>query len=174
MEPYVPLLPEDSLVTYRCGPGQGGHGGTTRLPQLRSRQTSGAGLQGRCARPRARILWGRVSSGAGAASAQLAAAGPLKRHWACALPTRSTRTVTPPSLPARPPGTARSDVIPGLRRFSAAGLLSTTTKTVISSLASPMLSPTYSVMLRRLQLALPMRVHDLLMGLDARHGMATG
>ncbi|KXZ51260.1 hypothetical protein GPECTOR_13g747 [Gonium pectorale] len=67
-----------------------------------------------------------------------------------------------------------SDVVPGLRRFSAAGLLSTTTKTVISTLASPMLSPTYSVMLRRMQLALPMRVHDLLMGLDARNGMATG
>ncbi|KAG2438730.1 hypothetical protein HXX76_005275 [Chlamydomonas incerta] len=67
-----------------------------------------------------------------------------------------------------------SDVVPGLRRFSAAGLLSTTTKTVISTLASPMLSPTYSVMLRRLQLALPSRIHDLLMGLDARHGMVTG
>ncbi|GIL84279.1 hypothetical protein Vretimale_15928 [Volvox reticuliferus] len=67
-----------------------------------------------------------------------------------------------------------SDTVPGLRRFAASGLLSTTTKTVISTLASPMLSPTYSVMLRRLQLALPMRVHDLLMSLDARHGMATG
>ncbi|GFR44041.1 hypothetical protein Agub_g5201 [Astrephomene gubernaculifera] len=67
-----------------------------------------------------------------------------------------------------------SDVVPGLRRFNVAGLLSTSTKTVISTLASPMLSPTYSVMLRRMQLALPMRVHDLLMGLDARSGMATG
>ncbi len=65
-----------------------------------------------------------------------------------------------------------SDVIPGLRRFSAQGLLSTTAKTVISTLASPMLAPTFSVMLRRLQLALPMRVHDLLMTLDARQGMA--
>ncbi|GLC73822.1 hypothetical protein PLESTF_001424700 [Pleodorina starrii] len=67
-----------------------------------------------------------------------------------------------------------SDAVPGLRRFAASGLLSTTTKTLISTLASPMLSPTYSIMLRRLQLALPMRVHDLLMSLDARHGMATG
>ncbi len=66
-----------------------------------------------------------------------------------------------------------SDVVPGLRRFSAAGALSLTTKTVISTLASPMLSPTYSIMLRRLQLALPMRIHDLLMSMDARAGMAT-
>lgn len=65
-----------------------------------------------------------------------------------------------------------SDTIPGLRRFNAAGMPSTTPKTVISTLASPMLSATYSVMLRRLQLALPMRVHDLLMTLDARQGMA--
>lgn len=65
-----------------------------------------------------------------------------------------------------------SDTIPGLRRFNSEGLLSTTPKTVISTLASPMLSPTYSIMLRRLQLALPMRVHDLLMTLDARQGMA--
>jgi hypothetical protein len=38
-----------------------------------------------------------------------------------------------------------SDVVPGLRRFDTAGQLSITTKTVISTLASPMLCPTYSV-----------------------------
>eukprot|EP00798_Chlamydomonas_sp_ICE-L_P030493 gene30493-35511_t len=51
-----------------------------------------------------------------------------------------------------------SDVIPGLRRFDTAGQLSITTKTVISTLASPMISPTYSVVLRRLQLAIPGKV----------------
>lgn len=66
-----------------------------------------------------------------------------------------------------------SDVLPGLRRFNSAGLLSTTAKSAISTLASPMLCPTYSVMLRRLQLALPSRIHDLLMGMDARGGMAS-
>lgn len=67
-----------------------------------------------------------------------------------------------------------SDTVPGLRRFAAtSGGLSTSIKTVISTLASPMLSPTYSVMLRRMQLALPMRVHDLLSAVDARQGMAT-
>ena len=61
-----------------------------------------------------------------------------------------------------------SDVIPGLRRFDTAGQLSITTKTVISTLASPMLSPTYSVMLRRLQMALPAKLHELMLTMDAR------
>lgn len=64
-----------------------------------------------------------------------------------------------------------SDVIPGLRRFDTHGQLSVTTKTVISTLASPMLSPTYSVVLRRLQLALPMKIHDLLMTMDTKQAL---
>ncbi|GFH23920.1 uncharacterized protein HaLaN_21615, partial [Haematococcus lacustris] len=54
------------------------------------------------------------------------------------------------------------DVVPGLRRFDTAGQLSVSAKQVISTLASPMLSPTYSVVLRRLQLALPAKLHELL------------
>lgn len=65
-----------------------------------------------------------------------------------------------------------SDVIPGLRRFDTAGQLSITTKTVISTLASPMLSPTYSVMLRRLQMALPAKLHELMLTMDARRPQA--
>ena len=61
-----------------------------------------------------------------------------------------------------------SDVVPGLRRFDTAGQLSITTKTAISTLASPMLAPTFSVVLRRLQLALPAKLHELLLTLDAK------
>lgn len=58
------------------------------------------------------------------------------------------------------------DVVPGLRRFDTAGQLSVSAKQVISTLASPMLSPTYSVVLRRLQLALPAKLHELLATLE--------
>jgi nephrocystin-4 len=61
-----------------------------------------------------------------------------------------------------------SDVVPGLRRFDTAGQLSITAKTVISTLAAPMLSPTYSIVLRRLQLALPAKLHELLLSLDTK------
>ena len=64
-----------------------------------------------------------------------------------------------------------SDVVPGIRRFDTLGRLSSTTKTVITTLAAPMLSPTYSVVLRRLQLALPLKLHDLLMSMDTRQAL---
>lgn len=36
---------------------------------------------------------------------------------------------------------------------------------VISTMANPMLCPTYSVVLRRLQLALPIKLHELLLSM---------
>jgi nephrocystin-4 len=65
-----------------------------------------------------------------------------------------------------------SDVVPGLRRFDTAGQLSITAKTVISTMASPMLCPTHSVVLRRLQLALPMKLHELMQTLDPKRPQA--
>lgn len=61
-----------------------------------------------------------------------------------------------------------SDVIPGLRRFDTSGQLSVSTKQVISTCANPMLSPTYSVVLRRLQLALPQKLHELLLTMGTK------
>ena len=65
-----------------------------------------------------------------------------------------------------------SDVVPGLRRFDTAGQLSITAKTVISTMASPMLCPTYSVVLRRLQLALPAKLHELMLTIDPKRPQA--
>lgn len=69
-----------------------------------------------------------------------------------------------PVRPLLPPDflVSYADTVPGLRRFDCNGQLTTSCKSVISTLASPMLAPQIAVQLGNLQLRLPQMLHNLL------------
>lgn len=64
------------------------------------------------------------------------------------------------------------DVLPGLRRFDAAGQLTTRMCGAVSTLASPVLAPGFSVALGGVQVALPLQLHNLLAALPGAEGAA--
>lgn len=55
-----------------------------------------------------------------------------------------------------------TDVIPGLRRFDLAGHPTTVVKSILNTLANPLLAPTCAVSLAGIQLLVPQLLHNLL------------